>query len=161
MDIHLVAALDLDHAIGRKGGLPWHLPADLQRFKALTMGHPILMGRLTAQSIGRALPGRTNLVMTRGSQAPWPGQQVVGSLDEALELAAGDDLMVIGGGQVYALALPLATHLRLTWVETRIADADAWFPQFDPAQWRITAEHGHPADDRHAHAFRFMDLQRA
>lgn len=160
MQIQLLAALDRNRAIGRGGELPWHLPADLQRFKALTLGHAILMGRLTAESIGRALPGRRNLVLTRSGQAPCPGQEAVTSLQVAIDIAGDDDLMVIGGGQIYALALPLASQLRLTWVDTEVKGADAWFPQFDPADWRVTDEQRHPADARHAHAFCFTDLQR-
>lgn len=160
MQIQLLAALDRNHAIGRGGELPWHLPDDLKRFKALTMGHPILMGRLTAESIGRALPGRRNLVLTRSGEAPCPGQEPIASLQQAIDIAGDSDLMVIGGGQLYALALPLASQLRLTWVDTEVAGADAWFPQFDPAQWQVTSEQRHPADARHPYAFRFTDLRR-
>ena len=106
MAIALVAAMDRRRAIGRGNALPWHLPDDLKRFKALTLGHAILMGGNTARSIGRALPGRRNLVLTRGAAAPVEGMQAVASLDEAIALAGDGDLMVIGGGEIYALALP-------------------------------------------------------
>ena len=108
------------------------LPDDLKRFKALTLGKPILMGRKTAQSLGRALPGRLNLVLTRSGRVPFDGMQAVASLDDACRIvdeAGADELCVIGGGEVYALALPQATHLHLTWVDTAVSGADAFFPR--------------------------------
>ena len=131
----LVAALERHGAIGRANALPWHLPRDLKRFKALTLGHAVLMGRKTAESIGRALPGRRNLVLTRAARAPFEGQEVVASFDEARRLA-GDTLMVIGGGEVYALALPHADVLELTAVDTVVDGAHAFFPAFDENDWR-------------------------
>lgn len=160
MIVSLVAALDRHHAIGRNGVMPWHLPDDLKRFKALTLGKPVLMGRKTALAIGRALPGRANLVLTRGAQAPYEGQHVVRSLDEAIA-HAGDELAVIGGGEVYALALPRATHLHLTWVDTSVTAADTFFPQFDEHEWGETARQAHAADARHAFAMTFVDYVRA
>ena len=158
--IALVAALDRARGIGRGNALPWQLPDDLRRFKALTLGKPLLMGRKTAESLGRALPGRRNLVLTRSGRVPFEGMQAVASLDEALSLAAGEPLMVIGGGEVYALALPLATGLHLTHVDTHVTDADAFFPAIDEAAWRITSREAHAADARHAHAFEFIDYAR-
>ncbi|MBX3727466.1 MAG: dihydrofolate reductase [Xanthomonadales bacterium] len=154
----LVAAMDRARAIGRADALPWHLPADLRRFKALTLGRHVLMGRRTAASIGRALPGRDNLVLTRHGQAPFPGQRPVASVDEARALAGAAPLYVAGGGEVYALALPQATAMHLTLVDTLVEEADAWFPAWDPARWTVVAEQDHPADERHAHPFRFLDL---
>ena len=161
MHISLVAALDRNHAIGRNGAMPWHLPDDLQRFKALTLGKPVLMGRKTAFAIGRALPGRTNLVMTRSDSAPFAGQVVVHTLDEAIEHARDAELAVIGGGEVYALALPRATHLHLTWIDTAVANADAFFPRFDAHEWIETSREEHAADTRHAFAMTFVDYRRA
>jgi dihydrofolate reductase len=161
MPIRLIAALDRNHAIGRDGAMPWHLPDDLKRFKQLTLGKQVLMGRKTALSIGRALPGRTNLVLTRGDCAPFDGQIVVHSLDEAIEQAAGDELCVIGGGEVYALALPRATHLHLTWIDTEAGGADAFFPRFDAGEWIETSRTHHAADARHACAMDFVDYRRA
>lgn len=161
MTLVLIAALDRRRAIGRDNALPWHLPADLKRFKALTLGHPILMGRKTAESIGRALPGRRNLVLTRAASAPFEGQEAVASLAAACRRVAPDQtLMVIGGGQVYALAMPQAQRLHLTWVDTEIEDADAFFPDLDPRQWREIARLAHPADARHAFGFAFVDYER-
>ena len=162
MRVSLIAALDRNHAIGRGNALPWHLPDDLKRFKALTLGKPVLMGRRTAQSLGRALPGRSNLVLTRGGAVPFAGMQAVASLEAGIAQAAAecDELCVIGGGEIYALALPHAHALHLTHVDTIIADADAFFPSWDPAQWRRLSHQSHPADDRHAHAFEFAHYQR-
>jgi dihydrofolate reductase len=159
-NVALVCALDREFAIGRDGGLPWHLPDDLKRFKALTLGHPILMGTRTALSLGRALPKRRNLVLTRSGRAPSDGMEAVASFEEALALAGGDTLMVIGGGEVFALALPRATRMHLTWVDTVVEGADAWFPRFDELDWRVTARMRHPADDRHAFAFEDLDYER-
>jgi dihydrofolate reductase len=161
MHISLVAALDRNHAIGRDGAMPWHLPDDLRRFKALTLGKPVLMGRKTALAIGRALPGRTNLVLTRGERTPFEGQIVVHSLDEALARAGeAAELAVIGGGEVYALALPRATRLHLTWVDTEASDADAYFPRLDMDEWVETSREPHAADARHAYAMSFVDYAR-
>ncbi len=156
----LVAALDRRSAIGRGNALPWRLPDDLKRFKALTLGHPVLMGRKTAEAIGRVLPGRRNLVLTRQGRAPVEGMDVVATLDAAVEIAGLKPLMVIGGGEVYALALPRATHLFLTHVDTVVTDADAFFPAFDPTQWSVVARMTHPADARHAFSFEDVDYER-
>lgn len=161
--ISLIAALDRAFAIGRAGAMPWHLPDDLRRFKALTLGKPVLMGRRTALAIGRALPGRPNLVLTRGGAAPFPGQIALATLDAALTHAAtstAGELAVIGGGEVYALALPRATHMHLTWVDTVVADADTRFPRFDASQWRELARVHHAADARHAWSMDFVDYER-
>ena len=158
--VTLVAAMDRDRAIGVDGKLPWHLPDDLRRFKALTLGKPVLMGRKTAESLRRALPGRLNLVLTRSGRVPHAGMQAVASLAEALARAAGVELMVIGGGEVYALALPLADRLELTEVDTRLPSADAWFPPWRTADWRETRREAHAADGRHAHAFTFLGCDR-
>jgi len=159
--LSLIAALDRHRAIGKGNALPWHLPADLKRFKALTLGKPILMGRKTAESIGRPLPGRRNLVLSRSTQAPFDGTEVVASIDAALALAdEAGELCVIGGGEVYALCLPRATHLHLTHVDTIVDGADAFFPAFDAAAWRIASREPHAADERHAFAFEFVDYVR-
>lgn len=160
-EISLIAALDRNHAIGRDGAMPWHLPNDLKRFKALTLGKPVLMGRKTALAIGRALPGRPNLVLTRGDSAPFEGQVIVHSLDEAIAYARDAELAVIGGGEVYALALPRATHLHLTWIDTAVANADAFFPSFNAGEWIEKAHEEHAADSRHAFAMTFVDYRRA
>lgn len=159
-NISLVAALDRRFAIGRDNELPWRLPDDLKRFKALTLGKPVLMGRKTAEALGRALPGRRNLVLTRSARAPFADMEATASLDTAIELADGAELMVIGGGEVYALSLPLASTLLLTYVDTEVSDADAFFPQFEAADWQVVARESHPVDPRHAFAFEYVDYRR-
>ncbi|HZH43141.1 MAG TPA: dihydrofolate reductase [Lysobacter sp.] len=162
--LSLIAALDRRFAIGRGNALPWHLPDDLKRFKALTLGKPVLMGRRTAESLGRALPGRRNLVLTRSGQVPFAGMEAVGTLQDAIEragAAGADELAVIGGGVVFADCLPAAARLHLTWVDTEVDGADAFFPAFDPREWTVTWREAHPADARHAFAFEFVDYRRA
>ncbi|HET6436102.1 MAG TPA: dihydrofolate reductase [Xanthomonadaceae bacterium] len=160
--LSLIAALDRHRAIGKDNALPWHLPDDLKRFKALTLGKPVLMGRRTAESLGRALPGRRNLVLTRSGRVPFDGMQAVPSLAAALDATRdADELCVIGGGEVFAETLPLAARLHLTWVDTEVAGADAFFPAFDSGDWREVARVAHPADAKHAFAFAFVDYLRA
>jgi dihydrofolate reductase len=156
-DISLVAALDRNRAIGRDGAMPWHLPDDLKRFKALTFGKPVLMGRKTALAIGRALPGRRNLVLTRSGAAPFTDQESVASLDAAIAATGDAELCVIGGGEVYALALPRATRLYLTQVDCAAENADAFFPGVDWSRWHEVARTHHAADARHEYAFDFVD----
>lgn len=159
MSLTLIAAMDRRRAIGRGNQMPWHLPRDLQRFKALTLGHPVLMGRKTATSIGRALPGRLNLVLTRSAIAPFAGQQAVATLAAAMQ--AHPDLWVIGGGEIYALALPFATALKLTFVDTEIADADAFFPPWETLGFVEQARTHSALDATHAYAMDFVDYVRA
>jgi len=163
ISLSLIAALDRQGAIGRNNTLPWHLPDDLRRFKALTLGKPVLMGRKTAQSLGRALPGRQNLVLTGSNQVPFAGMQAVASVEQAFTLARdsyAQELCVIGGAQIYALTLPYAQNLYLTHVDTQVADADTWFPKWNISAWKITENIIHPADEKHAFAFSFADYQR-
>lgn len=160
--VTLVVAFDRNRAIGKGNALPWHLPADLKRFKALTLGKPVLMGRRTAESIGRALPGRSNLVMTRGGRVPFDGMRAVASLEEALQVAGAqgaEALCVIGGAEVYALALPRAVALHATHVDTVVEGADAFFPPLD-AHWQAVAREPHAADAKHAFGFEFVDYLR-
>jgi len=134
----LVVAVSENGVIGRDGGLPWHIPEDLRHFKQRTLGHAIVMGRRTYDSIGRPLPGRRNIVVTRQRSLEIPGCDVVHSLSEAIELAraGGDDEpRIIGGASLYAESLPLATRLILTEVHQSI-EGDTFFPAFDRAQWR-------------------------
>lgn len=162
MKLSMIAALDRNRGIGRDNGMPWHLPDDFRHFKALTLGKPILMGRKTAQSLGRALPGRTNLVLTRSGHVPFAGMQAVASLDEAEVIAAAEgagELCVIGGGEIYRLLLDQASDLYLTWVDTEVV-ADTHFPEVDPAQWQEVDSQPHVADERHAFAFRFAHYVR-
>lgn len=164
MRISLIVAMDHARAIGVDNALPWHLPDDLKRFKALTMGRPMLMGRLTAESLGRALPGRLNLVLTRSGRVPFDGMRAVATVEQSLAIAresGAEELAVIGGGGVFAACLPIATHLHLTLVDTTLPRADAYFPPFDRSAWTEVAREHHPRDAKHAHAFDFIDLQRS
>ncbi len=157
----LVAALDRRRAIGRNGTLPWRLPDDLRRFKERTAGRPLLMGRHTAQSLGRALPGRRNLVLTRSGRVPFDGMEPVATVEEALDRVAGShELVVIGGGEVYRRCLGVAQELHLTHVDTEVVSPDTWFPPVDPAVWAEVGREHHPADDRHALAFDIVDYRR-
>lgn len=158
--IALIAAHDRARAIGRDNTLPWHLPDDLKRFKTLTMGGTLLMGRRTAESIGRALPGRTNLVLTRSTSPPCEGMRAVADLDQALSACVGDTLWVIGGEQVYRLALPRAEHLYLTLVDTEVPGADAFFPEVDADAFVETSSELRPADARHGWPMRFVEYRR-
>lgn len=131
----LIVAQSRNRGIGLAGKLPWHVPEDLKRFKALTTGHAILMGRKTHESIGRALPGRRNVVLTR-TPAVFTGCESAGSLDAALRLVADDAMpFIIGGAQLYADALPRVTHVFLTQLE-KDTEADAFFPELKPTEWR-------------------------
>lgn len=160
MRLTLLVALADNGVIGRDGGLPWHLPDDLKRFKALTMGKPIVMGRRTFDSIGRALPGRRNLVLTHRPSGLPPGVEAVDSLAAAIAACAGEpELCVIGGAGLYRQALPLATRLELTRVHATI-EGDVLFPEYDASQWRETARSEHAADERHRWPLSFVTLDR-
>jgi dihydrofolate reductase len=160
MRIALIVAIAENGVIGRGQKLPWHLPDDLQHFKALTIGKPILMGRRTFASIGRALPGRRNLVLSRAERAPVSGVEVVHSLDEAIERCGeAPELCVIGGAEIYAMTLPRATCIYLTRVHARI-DGDVRFPEFDLRQWHETARNEHMIDGRHEYAMSFITLEK-
>jgi len=156
----LVVARARSGVIGRDNGLPWHLPDDLRRFKALTLGKPVLMGRRTFESIGRPLPGRHNIVLTRDARWSASGVTVVRSLDEALT-AAGDapEIMVIGGADLYRQTLALAHRIELTEVESDV-DGDVRLEAFPASEWRESAREVHAADDRHAWPFSFVTLER-
>ena len=161
MAISLIAALDENSAIGRKGQLPWHLPDDLRWFKELTLGKFVLMGYNTAVSVGRALPGRTNLVLTRKHEAPFPGQVTVRSLEEGLARAGGTGLMVIGGGEVYKAALPKAQRLYLTWVNAAVDGADTFFPGVHFSDWTELSRSHHKKDADHAYDFDMVEYVRS
>jgi dihydrofolate reductase len=135
----LIVAYARNRVIGRGGDLPWHYREDLQHFKRVTMGHPVLMGRKTYESIGRPLPGRRNLVITRQADFAAPGCEVFSSLEAAVASArTSDDLpFVIGGAAIYALALPLATHLYVTEIQAEV-EGDTWFPALDESAWEET-----------------------
>lgn len=161
MAVSLIAALDENFAIGRHGELPWHLPDDLRWFKQLTLGKYVLMGYNTALSVGKALPDRTNLVLSRRHEAPFPGQITVRSLDEARARADGTGLMVIGGGQVYREALSVAQRLYLTWVSAAVEGADTFFPGVHFSEWTEVSRTHHKADADHAYDFDMVEYIRS
>ena len=156
----LVVAVSRNGVIGRDNRLPWKLPDDLAYFKLVTMGHPIVMGRRTYESIGRPLPGRKNIVVTHDRLYEAPGCTVVNGLQEAWE-AAGDaaEVCVIGGTTLFAETLPIADRIHLTEVDA-VVEGDTFFPPFDRARWVEHEVARHPADARHAHAFRILLLER-
>jgi len=158
--VTLIVAADRRGVIGRDGGLPWHLPDDLRRFKARTMGKPIVMGRRTWDSIGKPLPGRHNIVITRQPSLVLDGATVVDSLDAALRAAgAVPEVCVIGGAEIFRLALPAATTVELTAVEADVG-GETFLPALDVADWVETSRESHPADARHAYPFTFVTLRR-
>lgn len=164
MKVALIVAVSQNHVIGRDNQLPWHLPEDLQYFKSVTMGKPILMGRKTYDSIGRPLPGRANIVITRDPNWSAEGVIAVNSLEDAI--AAGyeackaadcDEIMIIGGAQIYQDSLPIADKLYLTMVEAEI-EGDAFFPEIDRDQWQKVSEKSPSAVDKYP--YRFLILER-
>ena len=158
--VSIIVATDERGAIGVDGGLPWRLPDDLRRFKALTLGKPVVMGRKTWDSIGRPLPGRHNIVITRQEGLDLPGATIVASLDQALA-AAGDvpEICIIGGAEIYRLALPRTDVIHLTRVRATVP-ADTYFPALVPGEWDEDVREEHPADDRHAFAYACVEQRR-
>ena len=157
--ITIVAAMARNRAIGLHGALPWHLPRELRHFKETTLGKAIVMGRRTWESIGRPLPGRQNIVVTRNPDFRAASCAVAGSLDAAVALAAGDEVMIIGGGQLYAEALPVADRMVLTLVDCA-PDADTWFPDWSDAEWLQVAVRDERADERNPFDYRVIELTR-
>jgi dihydrofolate reductase len=161
MKISLILAMGRNRVIGRDNQLPWHLPADLAHFKATTMGKPILMGRKTWESIGKALPGRLNIVLTGQAGYAANGATVVSTIDEAITACeSADELMVIGGAAVYEAFLPVAQKIYLTLVDGDF-DGDTFFPEIDGEEWREESREDHPADDKNPHTYSFRVLKKA
>lgn len=163
----LIVAMAKNHVIGINNNLPWHLSEDLKYFKRVTMGKPIIMGRKTFDSIGRPLPGRTNIVVTRNEDYQAEGVKVVHSLKAALELCnsiavidGSDEAMVIGGAELYKQALPLADYLYLTEVHAEV-DGDAFFPEFDRGNWQEIARDNFKAVEPNPYDYSFTVLERA
>ncbi len=159
--VSIVVAYDRQRLIGAGGGLPWRLPADLKRFRAITMGKPLLMGRRTYTSIGRPLPGRTSLVLTSKPGFAAPGCIVVPDFATALARARDlhEEVMVIGGAEVYRQALPGAQRMYVTEVDA-VLPGDTFFPGFDPEDWSETARETHCRDSEHAYPFAFVVFER-
>jgi len=162
MKITLIAAMAENRVIGRDNALPWHLPADLARFKQRTEGHVVIMGRRTFESVGRPLPNRRSIVITRKRDFHPPGAEIARSLAEALERAREskqDEVFILGGAEIYALALPDVDRLELTIVHADVS-GDTFFPECDLSEWTLIDQQRHEADDRHAHAFSFRTYER-
>jgi len=158
--LSIVVAMDENRTIGAGGTLPWHLPADLRYFRDLTMGKPIIMGRKTHESIGRPLPGRDNIVLSRNPDFTAPGCRVMGGICEALDGLAGvDEAMVIGGASLYIEALELAMRLYLTEVHAAL-EGDVFFPAFDRGQWREVRRKRYAADEKNSLPHSFVLLER-
>lgn len=160
MRVSLVVAMAENRVIGRDNALPWHLPADLRFFKNLTLGKPIIMGRKTYESIGRPLPGRQNIVLTRDDNFKAPGCDICSSLEQAM-LAAGDagEVMIIGGAALYDAVLDTADRIYLTEVHSDI-QGDTWFPELDPSHWTEISRERHFADERNSMDYSFVTLDR-
>lgn len=160
MRISLIAAMAANRAIGLENRLPWHLPDDLKRFKALTMNHPIVMGRKTYDSIGKPLPGRNTIIVTRNADYAVPGCIAVNSLEAALTVSYADtEVFFVGGAELYRQALQIAHRIYLTEIQ-RVFDGDAFFPEFDLTQWHETARERHRTDGDHSFEYHFVIYDR-
>lgn len=155
MRISIITAMDNNRLIGKENGLPWKIPADLQFFKKVTMSKPIVMGRKTFESIGRPLPGRKNIIITRDNDYTADGCEVVYSIDQAVSLAGHvDEVMVIGGANIYQQFITQADRLYLTIVHGEFS-GDAWFPEIDFSQWQLAEKEDHKADEKNESDYSF------
>lgn len=162
MTISLIVAAANNNAIGKEGSMPWHLPNDLRHFKNLTWGMPVLMGRKTFESLGKPLPGRKNIVISRQPGWSAPGAVVVKSIEDALFIAREADMkevMVIGGGEIYRSLFESAKRIYLTRVEAE-PEADTFFPVIDPQQWHLMSQKNHEADEKNAYNYSFQVWER-
>ena len=160
MIISLIVAMDRQGIIGANGALPWRLSSDLKHFKAITMGKPLIMGRKTHESIGRPLPGRENIILTRQKDYLAEGCAVFHEIEAALEACANHaEVMVIGGAPLYDQLFPRATRIYLTRVEAEV-NGDTWFPQFDDNAWNELERQDYPADERNEYPYSFLLLER-
>ena len=159
MIVTIVVAIAENYAIGKNNQLLWHMPADLKHFKQITSGHTVIMGRRTYDSVGKPLPNRRNIIITR-QDISIPGCEVVKSVDEALELCAGEEeVFIVGGAEIYKLAMDQTDRIYLTIIHHSF-DADTVFPEIDYMQWKETAREDHPADEKHKYSYSFITLDR-
>jgi len=155
--ISLIAAMDQNRVIGHEGGIPWHLPSDLKHFKALTLGKPMIMGRATFDSIGKALPGRRNIVLSRQADLVCEGCDVYTNLDDALASTdADEEVMIIGGATLYSMCLPSASRMYLTLIDTSVP-GDTYFPEWLQEEWTVTSEQ---AGEENGLSFVYQTLDR-
>lgn len=162
MKISMIAAMAKNRIIGKNNQMPWHLPADLKHFKAVTLGKPVIMGRLTYESIGKALPGRKNIVITNNKTYSLPDATVVHSCESALRNASAEanEVMIIGGGAIYKAFLPKADQLFITFIDLDI-EGDTQFPDYNNgATWDVTESESFIADEKNAHNYEFVTLVR-
>lgn len=159
--IAMIAAMAENRIIGANNRMPWHLPADLKHFKSVTLGKPVLMGRLTYESIGKALPGRQNIVISRQQDYRLDDAEVVSSIDDAIQSARGEDeIMIIGGGQLYSALLPYAYRLYLTFIDLEV-EGDTQFPDYtQDIEWRTITEQSYSADEKNPCNYKFACLER-
>ncbi|MDX1555652.1 MAG: type 3 dihydrofolate reductase [Xanthomonadales bacterium] len=155
----LVAAMARNRAIGLRGTMPWHLPAELAHFKVTTMGKSVIMGRKTWEAIGRPLPGRQNIVVTRDSGLEAPGCDIAFSIEEAVAMAESDEVMIIGGGSLYEQALPLAQRMVLTHIECEV-EADTFFPSWAADEWVPVSREHFASDNANGLAYDIIEYQR-
>jgi dihydrofolate reductase len=160
--VAIIVAMSENRVIGRDNGLPWHLPADLKHFKVITTGHPIIMGRKTFESLGKPLPRRTNIIVTRQEDYAVEGAVVVHAIAEGLEKAKeqqDEQVFVIGGAEIFKQAMPQVDTLFLTWVHAEV-EGDVFFPELEPDEWQEVERERHEADEKHAYAFSFVKMVR-
>ncbi len=163
--ISIIVAAAANQAIGKDNQLLWHLPNDLRFFKKTTSGHPIIMGRKTYESVGKPLPNRRNIIISRQPEYNATGVETVHSLDEAITLAGQTpeeltDIFIVGGAEIYRAALPITDRIYLTRVHANLL-ADTYFPQFDSSEWKLISREDHPADEKHAYSYSFLVYDRA
>ncbi|MEO2268341.1 type 3 dihydrofolate reductase [Pseudoalteromonas sp. YIC-656] len=161
MKVSMIAAMAHNRVIGKDNDMPWHLPADLKHFKEVTLGKPVIMGRKTLESIGRALPGRKNIVISRNSDYQFEGAQTVTSVQEALECVGEvDEVMIIGGGNIYEQCLPISSTLYLTFIDLEV-DGDTRFPDYESmGPWHCESHVAHQKDDKNPHDYEFVTLSK-
>lgn len=159
MSFSMIFAMDNNRLIGRDNDLPWHLPADLAYFKGITTGHPVLMGRKTFESIGRPLPNRHNIIVTRDTSYQAEGVEIFHSLDAALEAYRDQEVFIIGGSEIYKLALPIASKLYITQIDD-VFEGDAYFPEIDQSAWELVSEEQGITDERNPYTYYFQVYER-
>lgn len=157
--VSIIVATDKQGGIGKDNALLWHLPNDLKRFKSITSGHPIIMGRKTYDSIGRPLPNRLNIIITQNKDLNIEGCVIVHSLKDAIIAAEGKDVFIIGGGSIYEQAMEIADMIYLTLVDVTL-EADTHFPKIEDDKWQIVHSESHSKDEKHNYDYQFIDLKR-
>ena len=159
MTVTIVVAIAENYAIGKSNQLLWHMPADLKHFKQITSGHTVVMGRKTYDSVGKPLPNRRNIIISR-QEVTIPGCEVVTSVEDALELCANEDeVFIVGGAEIYKLAINKTDRIYLTIIHHSF-DADSFFPEIDYMEWKEVSREDHPADEKHKYAYSFITLER-